>query len=108
MVHHNPLNTRPQNVSNTPFTPELKSGTTTFLNGNKGTPLHRGCGRGRERSERVGPDDVGELAVLRPRDLGGGLLRLPRPGAGGVGRFGRGCAGPVGQGGGGPARSPLR
>ncbi|MGH9009275.1 MAG: helix-turn-helix domain-containing protein [Acidimicrobiia bacterium] len=34
---------------------------------NQPTPLHRGCvNRGRVRYERVGPDDPGELEVLRP------------------------------------------
>src|SRR5437868_6042184 len=80
-----------------------KSCITLFLPSERMTPLHRGWARGLGTRERVGPDDRGELGVLRARALRGGLLRRPRPGRRRVGRFGRGGPRSVGRGRGRPA-----
>jgi hypothetical protein len=46
IVHHNPINNQPIEPINIAFTPHPNSCTTSFQNGNKATPLHRGCGKG--------------------------------------------------------------
>src|SRR5687768_257509 len=106
--HHYSMPTRRLACRNTDFTLSQESCITPLLRPERRTPLHRRCGKGGEGSERVGPDDAGELALLRPRAVGRGLLRLPRPGGRGVGGLGGGGPGVVGDGGGGPAGPAVR